>query len=110
MSFPLHRSLDSLGALAPDIDGKLRTRFQKRVDEFKALIEGDDSILKAREDELALLASGETLVAENNAFRTTSRQLSTGSWSPPIMTSAKPSEKPRQRSATERAFCSARPS
>ena len=65
MSFPLHRSLEALGALSPDIDQKLRTRFQKRVDELKALVEDEDSILKARADELAVLAAGEALLAEN---------------------------------------------
>ena len=65
MSFPLHRSLEALGALSPDIDQKLRTRFQKRVDELKALVEDEDSILKARADELTVLAAGEALLAEN---------------------------------------------
>ena len=65
MSFPLHRSLEALGALSPDIDQKLRTRFQKRVEELKALVEGEDSILKARADELTVLAAGEALLGEN---------------------------------------------
>ncbi|WP_202334242.1 MULTISPECIES: adenylate/guanylate cyclase domain-containing protein [unclassified Mesorhizobium] len=65
MSFPLHRSLEALSALAPEIDGKLRARFQKRVDELKALVEGEDSILKARADELTVLTAGEALLAEN---------------------------------------------
>lgn len=68
MSFPLHRSLEALGALAPDIDEKLRARFQKRVDELKALVAGEDSILKARADELTVLAAGEALLAENRRF------------------------------------------
>ena len=39
--------------------------FRSGSSEFKALIEGEDSIPKAREDELAVLAQGERLVAEN---------------------------------------------
>jgi class 3 adenylate cyclase/PAS domain-containing protein len=66
ISFPLQRSLGVLDTLSSEIDEKLRTRFRQRVDEFKALIDGQDSILKAREDELAVLAEGEKLVAENN--------------------------------------------
>ena len=71
ISFPLHRSLGVLDTLAPDIDEKLRTRFRQRVDEFKALIDGENSIPKAREDELAVLAEGEKLVAENNQLSRT---------------------------------------
>ncbi len=66
ISFPLRRSVDSLAAVTPEIAEQLRTRFQQRVDEFEALVEGPKSIPKAREDELALLANGENLVAENN--------------------------------------------
>ena len=65
MSFPLHRSLEALGALAPDIDEKLRPRFQKRVEELKALIEGEDSILKARADELTVMVAGDRSSVEN---------------------------------------------
>ena len=65
MAFPLHRSHEALGALAPDIDEKLRPRFQKRVEELKALIEGEDSILKARADELTVMVAGDALLGEN---------------------------------------------
>ena len=64
--FPLRRSIAVLDAVSADIDEKLRTRFQQRVEEFKALVDGPDSIPKAREDELAVLAQGEKLLAENN--------------------------------------------
>ena len=64
--FPLRRSLATLDAVSAEIDEKLRTRFQQRVDEFKALIDGENSIPKAREDEFAVLAQGEKLLAENN--------------------------------------------
>ena len=43
MSFPLRRSLESLAAVTPEIDEKLRTRFGQRVDEFEGLIEGRKS-------------------------------------------------------------------
>ncbi|WP_426130967.1 adenylate/guanylate cyclase domain-containing protein [Pararhizobium sp. PWRC1-1] len=66
MSFPLHRSLEALGALVAGIEEKLRGRFQRRVEELKALVEGDDSILKARADELTVMAAGEALLAENS--------------------------------------------
>ena len=40
--------------------------FRQRVDEFEAPIDGPNSIVKAREDELAVLAQGEKLLAEND--------------------------------------------
>ena len=36
MSFTLRRSVDSLEAVTPEIDEKLRTRFRQRVEEFAA--------------------------------------------------------------------------
>ncbi len=65
ISFPLRRSLDALRAAISEIDERLRTRFRQRVGEFVELVEGQNSILKAREEELATLAEGEKLVAEN---------------------------------------------
>ncbi|MER8715830.1 adenylate/guanylate cyclase domain-containing protein [Mesorhizobium sp. M1295] len=64
--FPLRRSLAVLDTVSTEIDERLRTRFQQRVGEFKALIDGGNSIPKARKDELAVLAEGEKLLAENN--------------------------------------------
>ena len=64
--FPLRRSLAVLDTISTEIDERLRTRFQQRVDELKALIDGENSIPKAREDEFAVLAQGEKLLAENN--------------------------------------------
>jgi adenylate cyclase len=64
-SFPLHRSVDTLEAMTSEIDEKLRTRFRQRVNEFKALVSGPKSIVKAREDELAVLAEAEMLLGEN---------------------------------------------
>lgn len=65
MSFPLGRSVSALAAVAPEIDEKLRTRFQQRVDEFQGLIDGPKSISKTRADELAVLAKGGKLLVEN---------------------------------------------
>jgi class 3 adenylate cyclase/PAS domain-containing protein len=65
MAFPLRRSLELLSSMTPDIDEKLRRRFEQRIDEFKRLAEGENSLLKAREVELAVLADGETLLADN---------------------------------------------
>ncbi|CAH2407682.1 PAS-domain containing protein [Mesorhizobium ventifaucium] len=64
--FPLRRSLAALEAISAEIDVKLQVRFRQRVDEFKALIDGEKSIPKARQDELAVLAQGEKLLGENN--------------------------------------------
>ena len=66
ISFPLRRSLLALAAVTSEIDERLRTRFKQRVTEFEELVDGPKSIVKAREDELALLAEGEKLVAEND--------------------------------------------
>lgn len=66
MLFPLRRSLAVLEMVSTEIDEKLRSRFQQRVGEFKALIDGGNSIPKARQDEFAVLAEGEKLLAENN--------------------------------------------
>ena len=66
MSFTLRRSVNSLAAAIPEIDEKLQTRFLQRVEEFEGLIDGPKSILEAREDELAVLAEGGKLLAEND--------------------------------------------
>jgi hypothetical protein len=68
MAFPLRRSLDALAALTPDIDEQLRSRFQQRVNELMAFVDGESSILNAREDELAILERGEKLLAENRSL------------------------------------------
>ncbi|MCG5473813.1 MAG: PAS-domain containing protein [Sinorhizobium fredii] len=66
LAFPLHRSVGALEAVTPEFDEQLRKRFRQLVDEFKALIDGPGSIPNARGDELAVLAEGEKLVAEND--------------------------------------------
>ncbi|RWE85645.1 adenylate/guanylate cyclase domain-containing protein [Mesorhizobium sp.] len=64
--FPLRRSFAVLDTISDEIDERLRTRFQQRVNEFKALIDGGNSIPKTRQDEFAVLAQGEKLLAENH--------------------------------------------
>ncbi|OAP39963.1 guanylyl cyclase [Sinorhizobium glycinis] len=72
LAFPLRRSVEALDTVTPEFDEQLRNRFRRLVDEFKALIDGPGSIPRARYDELAVLAEGEKLVAENDRL---SRQL-----------------------------------
>ncbi|RWN65018.1 MAG: HAMP domain-containing protein [Mesorhizobium sp.] len=64
--FPLRRSLAVLDTISTEIDERLRVRFRQRMDELKALVDGENSIPKAREDEFAVLADGEKLLAENS--------------------------------------------
>lgn len=64
--FPLRRSFAVLDTISNEIDERLRTRFQQRVNEFKALMDGGNSIPKTRQDEFAVLAQGEKLLAENH--------------------------------------------
>ncbi|WP_342240597.1 PAS-domain containing protein [Inquilinus sp. OTU3971] len=72
IAFPLQRSLGTLDAVAPEIETRLQTRFRQRSEEFKALVAGHSSIPAARGDELAILANGEQVVAENERL---SREL-----------------------------------
>ena len=64
--FPLRRSLAVLETVSAEIDAQLRARFEQRVEEFKALTEGEDSIPKARQDEFAVLDQGQKLLVENS--------------------------------------------
>jgi class 3 adenylate cyclase len=65
LSFPLRRSVEAIEAVTPEFDEQLRERFQQLVAEFRALIDGATSIPAVRNEELAVLAEGERLVAEN---------------------------------------------
>lgn len=65
LSFPLRRSVDTLEALTPEFDEQLRKRFRQLVTEFDTLIDGPGSIPAIRGEELATLAEGRKLVAEN---------------------------------------------
>jgi adenylate cyclase len=73
--FPLRRSIFTLEALASEFDEKLRPRLVERINAFKALIDGADSILEARQNELAVIEDAKRLLDENAAL---SREL-TGS-------------------------------
>ena len=72
LAFPLRRSLFTLEALASEFDETLRPRLIERIDAFRALIEGPDSIPQARQNELAVIAQAEALLSENAAL---SREL-----------------------------------
>ena len=65
LAFPLRRSLFTLEALASEFDEKLRPRLVERIDDFKALIDGPDSIVDARHDELGVIAEATQLLDEN---------------------------------------------
>ncbi|RWM85041.1 MAG: HAMP domain-containing protein [Mesorhizobium sp.] len=69
--FPLRRSLAALETISTEIDERLRARFRQLVDELKVLIDGENSVPKARQDEFAVLAQGEELLAENNQLSRT---------------------------------------
>ena len=65
LAFPLRRSLFTLEALASEFDEKLRPRLVERIDDFKALIDGPNSIVAARQDELGVIADATQLLDEN---------------------------------------------
>ena len=65
LAFPLRRSLATLEALANEFDAKLRPRLLERVEEFRGFMDGPESILGAREEELAIVGQAQGLLAEN---------------------------------------------
>ncbi len=65
LGFPLRRSLFTLEALASEFDPGLRARLLERVEEFKRLTDGADSVLQARQEELAILADAQSLLEQN---------------------------------------------
>jgi adenylate cyclase len=65
LAFPLRRSLATLEALASEFDAKLQPRLIERVEEFRGFMEGPESVLAAREEELAIVTQAEGLLAEN---------------------------------------------
>ena len=65
LAFPLRRSLATLEALANEFDAKLRPRLLERVEEFRGFTDGAESILGAREEELAIVGQAQGLLAEN---------------------------------------------
>ena len=75
LAFPLRRSLATLETLASEFDAKLRPRLLERVEEFRGFMEGPNSLLAVREQELGIVAQAESLLAENVAL---SRQVGDG--------------------------------
>jgi adenylate cyclase len=65
LAFPLRRSLATLEALASEFDDKLRLRLLERVDEFRGFMDGPDSIIAARDEELSIVGQAQGLLAEN---------------------------------------------
>ena len=68
LAFPLRRSLATLEALASEFDAKLRPRLLERVEEFRAFMDGPESVLAVREEELGIVGQAESLLAENVAL------------------------------------------
>ena len=68
LTFPVRRALGVLENLDAGIGPMLRSRLLARVREFRDLVDGPDSILKARQHELAILADSERLLGENAAL------------------------------------------
>jgi PAS domain S-box-containing protein len=61
----LHGSLDQLSSMADGVDPQLQRRYSNRIAKFGEFVEGPNSIVKAREEELAIIAHGEGLLNEN---------------------------------------------
>jgi len=74
LAFPLRGSLYTLEALAGELTPDLKASLLARVDEFRDLAEGEDSILAVRARELDITARAEALLAENADL---SRELTT---------------------------------
>ena len=72
-AFPIRRSLDSLDALMPLMEERVRERLVRPLEDLKALAAPVGGISAARSDELTLVAEGGRLIAENASL---SRQLS----------------------------------
>jgi len=65
LSFPLERSVSSLERLAADMNQMLRSRMLNGVKELRSLIDGPNSILRARERELEIMREAEVLLDGN---------------------------------------------
>ena len=72
LSFPLERSVSSLERLAADMDQMLRSRISDRTKELRSLIDGPNSILRAREHEHEIMNNARLRLDGNVDF---SRQL-----------------------------------
>ncbi|HEX2137053.1 MAG TPA: response regulator [Microvirga sp.] len=66
LAFPLNRSLASVREIVAEMaDPRLRSRLERRIDEFTKLVDGPDSMIAVQGSELELLAEAERLLAEN---------------------------------------------
>ena len=63
--FPLRRSLNALQSVAARLNPKMRSRLLGRSKELQNFVDGQDSIIRARQDELDMIAEGERLLSEN---------------------------------------------
>ncbi len=72
--FPLHKALESLGALMSSLPTVQQRFLRPHIARFNNLAFGENSIFNARLTELDLIERGEKLLAENAAL---SRQLTT---------------------------------
>lgn len=72
LSFPLERSVGSLESLVPDMDQILRPRVSDQIKEIRSLIDGPNSILRARANELEIMNDARHLLEGNVEM---SRQL-----------------------------------
>jgi class 3 adenylate cyclase/HAMP domain-containing protein len=66
LAFPLHRSLDALNELVPHFKPDLQPRLLAQIGLLSSFIEGSNSILDARNAELAILSEGQQRLSENN--------------------------------------------
>ena len=82
LAFPLRRSLTTLETLASEFEAKLRPRLMERVEELRGFIDGPESILAAREQELAIVARRRACSPRTPRFRARSVMASTGWWPP----------------------------
>jgi class 3 adenylate cyclase/HAMP domain-containing protein len=65
LSFPLERSVSTLERVAADMDEMLRSRITNQIKEFRNLINGPNSILRARELELEIMNNARLLLNGN---------------------------------------------
>jgi adenylate cyclase len=68
LSFPLHRSLQDLESRVEQLEQRLHARLRDRIEDFRALIDGSESILQMRTEELEVISEGEQLIAQNTVL------------------------------------------
>jgi adenylate cyclase len=63
--FPLHRSLEALSSIVAHLESGLQKPLKDPIAELQSLVDGQSSILAARDQELAIIADGHQLLNEN---------------------------------------------